>query len=130
MDFLDRLIDFIEEKISLNASFTIGKLSSETSSISIRPTPSSIREDFLDRGNIHDYSFQILCKDRDQMLVIKIMNEITSLLHGLNNKAIKSNNNSFTFINCKVYVLPNYLQETEREYIYTAMFTAEIEGGI
>ena len=63
--------------------------------------------------------------------ILHKLEEITSLLDGLRNKSIVSSNNSFTFIKCEAYVLPNYVEETEHEeYIYTAIFTAEIKGGI
>ena len=131
MDFLDRLIDYIESKISLDSDLRVGKLSPESKSISIRPTPSSMVDRYVDKDKTREYSFQILVKDPNQVKVINKLDEITSLLDGIDHREIISNNNSFKLIKCEVYTLPNYVEETEHEeYIYTALFRAELQGGI
>lgn len=131
MDFLDRLMDFIEEHVTLNAELKSGKLDEEEHAITIMPTPSSMGARFMDKGKTHEYSFQVLAKDPDQVAVRRILYEITSLLDGLSNSAIKSENDSYIFVKSEVYVLPHYVETTDQgNYIYTAMFTAELEGGI
>lgn len=131
MDFLDRLIDYIESNISLDSVLRVGKLSLDSKSISIRPTPSSMVDRYVDKDKIREYSFQILMKDPNQFKVINKLDEITNLLDGIDHREIISNNNSFKLIKCEVYTLPNYVEETEHEeYIYTAMFRAELQGGI
>lgn len=131
MDFLDRLMDFIEQNVQLNAVLKSGKLDEEEKAISIIPTPASMGARFMDAGKTHEYTFQVLTKDPDQVLVRKVLYDITSLLDGLSNSAIKSENGSYVFVKSEVYVLPHYVETTEHDnYIYTAMFTAELEGGI
>lgn len=131
MDFLDRLIDYIESSVDLGPTIRVGKLSLEGSSISIRPTPSSMVDRYVDKDKTREYSFQVLMKDPNQFKVISKLDEITSLLDGIGHREITSNNNSFKLVKCEVYTLPNYVEETEHEeYIYTALFRAELQGGI
>ncbi len=131
MDFLDRLIDYIESNISLDSVLRVGKLSLDSKSISIRPTPSSMVNRYVDKDKTREYSFQILMKDPNQFQVISKMDEITSLLDGIDHREIVSNNDSFKLVKCEAYTLPNYVEETEHEeYIYTALFKAELQGGI
>lgn len=131
MDFLDRVIDYIEDSIALESNIRIGRLAQSPQAISIRPTPGSVPSRYADDDKIREYNFQILIKDISQAKAIQKIEEIASLLDGLKNNDIKSSNNSFTLISCKVYVPPNYVEETDREeYIYTAMFVAELQGGI
>lgn len=131
MDFLERLIDYIEDSLSLKDAIKVGKLGPETESIAIVPTPSSMVNRFMDKERLREYSFQVLTKNRNQIEASKVLKDITGLLDGINDDEIKSNNNSFRLIKCEVYVLPNYVEMTNhKEYIYTAMFTAEIQGGI
>lgn len=130
MDFLDRLLDFIEDRIEMPSFFSVGKLGKGEQAAALRPTPSSPISRSLDNSKTYEYSFQILIKDPNQFEAIRLINEITELLDGLPNSAIKSENGSFVFIRCEVYTYPNYLEETDHnEFIYTAMFTAELEGG-
>lgn len=131
MDFLDRIINYIETNIELDNTIRIGKLSQEPSAISIRPTPGSVPSRYVDDNKIREYNFQVLLKDTNQFKVIQKIEEVTSLLDGLKRNDIVSNNNSFDLVSCKTYVPPNYVEETDREeYIYTAMFVAELQGGI
>lgn len=130
MDFLDRLLDFIEERIALDKPFTVGKLGTESGSISLRQIPSSNIDHYADGDETYEYSFQITLKGKDQFKVIAKMNEITKLLNGLSNSAIKSENDSFIFVKCEVNVRPNWVEETDRKnHMYTALFTAELGGG-
>lgn len=131
MDFLDRLIDYIESNVTLDSVLRVGKLSLDSKSISIRPTPSSMIDRYVDKDKTREYSFQILMKDPNQFKVISKMDKITSLLDGIDHREIVSSNNSFKLVKCEVYTLPNYVEETEHEeYIYTALFRAELQGGI
>lgn len=131
MDFLDKTIDYIELNIPRASKVKVGKLSTEPSGVAIRQTPSTVTSRYVNSGAIREFAFQILVKDTDQLQAIKLLNEITSILDGLKNEDIVSSDNSFKFINCKVSTLPNYVEETDKkEFIYTALFIAELEGGI
>lgn len=130
MDFLDRLINYIEKQVVMNAIMKIGRLDQNSSAASIRQTPSGISGRFFDGGKTSEFSFQVLVKDSNHLKVINTLQQITDELDGLSNSAIESENDSFSFIKCEVYVNPNYVEETDHgEYIYTALFTAELEGG-
>lgn len=130
MDFLDRLIDYIESNIVLSSSIIIGNLDGESESISIRPTPSNTISEYLDRDRTYEYSFQILYKHPHAIEVEKILYEITDLLDFMTSDDLISESGSFNLINCKPYVYPNYVETTDHnEVIYTAMYVAEIQGG-
>lgn len=131
MDFLDRLLDFIEDHIDLEKPITVGKLGTKSGSISLRQTPAANIDRYADGDETFEYSFQITMKDKDQIKVINKLNEITKLLNGLSNSAIPSEDGSFVFVKCEVNVRPNWVEETERgNHMYTALFTAELGGGI
>lgn len=130
MDFLDRLLDYIEDRIDLEKPFSVGKLGTESGSISLRQTPAGSLDRYADGDETFEYSFQITMKGEDQFKVIAKLNEITKLLNGLSNSAIKSENDSFIFVKCEVNVRPNWVEETERgNHMYTALYTAELGGG-
>lgn len=130
MDFLDRLSEYIETNVVLNAPLNIGPLAINSSAISLIPTPSSVLNRYSNGGKTFEFSFQILIKDKNQSTTINVLNAITDVLDGLKNDAIKSNNDSFKFIKCEAYTLPSYVEKTEHdEYKYTALFTAELEKG-
>lgn len=130
MDFLDRLLDFIEEHVNLEKPITVGKLGTESGSISLRPAPSGNLDNYADGEGTYEFSFQVTMKGEDPFEVNAKLNEITKLLNGLSNSAIKSEDDSFIFIKCEVNVRPNWVEETNRgNHMYTALFTAELGGG-
>lgn len=131
MDFLNKLMDFIEDELFLDVPVLPGKLEEESQAIAIRPTPAGVDSRYLDKDKTHEFSFQVLSKDPNHMKALKVLYDITGLLDGLSNGAIKSADGSFSFVKCEAYVFPNYVETTEHgETIYTALFTAELGGGI
>jgi Bacteriophage minor capsid protein len=131
LDFLFRLQDYLKAK--LNKPVLIGVLGAESPSIAIRQTPSSVKERYVDKGKTFEFSFQVLMKDKSaigHLNVINTMNAIFNLLDGLPKGEIVSSSDSFTFVTCECYTLPNMIEKTGTdEYEYTAVFTAELERG-
>lgn len=126
MDFLDRLIDFIEEHVYLDRHIRVGVLGSDKNSISIRPSPSQNTDRYGD-GVAYEFNFQITMKGEMPHTLNK-MYEITTLLDGLSHSDITSSNDSFKLIRCEVSTRPNWVEETDRgNHMYTALFNAELE---
>ncbi len=130
MDFLDRLIDFIELQLDLEVPIEVGKLGESETAISIRPTPSSTISRSFDNGTTFEFMFQILGKDPNQFKTILTVTQIAHLLDGLSNGAIKSSNDSFLFVKSEIYTHPHYVETLEHgETVYSAMVVAELEKG-
>jgi hypothetical protein len=128
VDLLQRLIDKITTNIALPAPIQVGVLSTQSPAICIRQTPSYPSTKYLDKGNTYHFAFQILIKDHNQQQAVFTLQDITFFLDTLENGAIVSGNGSFSFVSCNVYTMPNFVQKTEHdEYVYTALFQAEIE---
>lgn len=128
MDFIFKLVEYLPTKVTLNAPLTVGLLTDKASSISIRQTPSSPNSRYLSRDKIEIFSFQISVKDTDHKKAINTIQSIADSLDALESDAIKSNDGSFHFIDCVTYVSPNFVEKTDHnEYIYTALFNAQIE---
>jgi Bacteriophage minor capsid protein len=130
MDFLDRVKEFLQARVTLNAPIIFGVLDSSTSSIAIRQTPSSVLNRYSDRGKTFEFSFQVLVKDINHKKAYDTIQAIFEALDGLPNDSIQSQDGSFSFIKCECYTLPNFVEKTgQNEYIYTAIFHAELEKG-
>ncbi|UYG93187.1 minor capsid protein [Cytobacillus firmus] len=127
MDFLFRVMDYIENNVQLNAPINSPVLDSDSSAVAIRQTPSTMNTRFIE-GKTADFSFQILVKDKSHLACYNTIQAIFKALDGLSKGDIVSSDGSFSFIKCECYTLPNFVEKTEHdEYIYTALFTAELE---
>lgn len=101
-------------------------LDKTSDSIAIRVVPSPPGETFL-IGSTHQLQFQILTKSKQQEKAINSIEQISYKLDRLYNQGIVSLDNSFTFISCEVYVQPAFVEKNAAdEYVYTALFRAEI----
>lgn len=130
MDFLDRVKEYIEQNVTLNAPVVFGLLDSASSSVAIRQTPSSMNDRYTDGGKTFIFAFQVLVKDINHLTAYNVIQGIFNALDGLGKDAIPSQDGSYTFVKCECYTLPNFVEKTEKdEYIYTAIFHAELEKG-
>ncbi|WJQ02859.1 minor capsid protein [Geobacillus stearothermophilus] len=126
MELMDRLIDFIEGQVELNAPIQVGILSQSPKAVCFRLTPGSFRDVYLNHGRVYQLSFQILVKDDQQSEAIRVIHDVVNVLDRLTEKDIVLSNDRF--IRCEVYTLPSFVEKTEHdEYIYTALFNAEYE---
>lgn len=127
MGVSDRIIDYIEANVQLNAIVQKGVLNERESAVSVRPTPSSMVSRYV-KGKTFEYAFQVTVKDRDVGVAEQVINDITDVLDGLGNEAITIDR--YKLIRCEVSTFPNFVEKTNHgEYVYTAIFVAELEGG-
>lgn len=130
MDFLDRVKEYIEQNVILNATIVFGLLDTAPSSIAIRQTPSSMNDRYTDNEKTFIFAFQVLVKDTNHLTAYNVIQSIFNVLDGLGKDAIPSQDGSYTFIKCECYTLPNFVEKTDKnEYIYTAIFYAELAKG-
>ena len=130
MDFLDRVKEYIEQNVTLNAPIVFGLLDTAPSSIAIRQTPSSMNDRYTDNGKTFIFAFQVLVKDVDHLTAYNTLQNIFDVLDGLGKDAIPSQDGSYVFVKCECYTLPNLVEKTDKsEYIYTAIFHAELAKG-
>lgn len=130
MDFLDRVKEYIEQNVILNAPIVFGLLDTAPSSIAIRQTPSSMNDRYTDNGKTFIFAFQVLVKDVDHLTAYNTIQNIFNVLDGLGKDAIPSQDGSYAFVKCECYSLPNFVEKTDKnEYIYTAIFHAELAKG-
>lgn len=130
MDFLNRVKEYIEQNVTLNAPIVFGLLDSASSSVVIRQTPSSMNDRYTDSEKTLILAFQVLVKDVNHLTAYNVIQNIFNALDGLGKDAIPSQNGSYTFVKCECYTLPNFVEKTDKnEYIYTAIFHAELAKG-
>ncbi|WP_342045918.1 phage tail terminator protein [Bacillus sp. OTU530] len=130
MDFYDRMMDYIESHLTLYASLQMGVLSPKTNGIAILSIPSSPNAKYLDGGSVQNISFRIYTKHTDQKIAANTIQIISDLLDKMQNDDIQSQDGSFIFISCEVNTIPSSFDKTDHdEYIYSALFVAEIERG-
>jgi len=126
LDFIDRVKDYLETNFELNASIVTPLLSTKSSSIAIRQTPSSPNSRYM-TGKTMNFSFQVLVKDLSVVTANSTIQEIFKGLDGLGKGSIASNDGSFIMIKCECTTLPNWVEKTDKnEHIFTAIFNAEI----
>lgn len=130
MVFLDRVKEYIEQNVTLNAPIVFGLLDTAPSSIAIRQTPSSMNDRYTNSEKTFLFAFQVLVKDTNHLIAYNVIQNIFNVLDGLGKDAIPSQDGSYTFIKCECYTLPNFVEKTNKnEYIYTAIFHAELAKG-
>lgn len=130
MDFIKQISNYITTHVTLNAAITSPILSSNSSSVAIRETPSSVKNRYLSRDKTVNFQFQILVKDLSIIKARDTINAIFKDLDGLSNGEIQSSDGSFLMTKCECYVLPNWVEKNEHnEHVFTAIFSAELEQG-
>lgn len=127
MDFIARIKDYLTANVVLNAPIVTPLLSTDTSSIAIRQTPSSMNSRYV-VGKTLNFSFQVLVKDLSHVKAYNTIQAIFKSLDGLPKGSIMSEDGSFSFVKCECSTLPNFVEKTDKlEHVYTAIFTAELE---
>lgn len=126
MDFLDRVMDYLEANLSLYAPIRVGILG-DGDSIAIRPTPGMPPQGYLTGDRLRVYSFQVLTQHQKPNIALGTLEAIAQALSGLENGAITSSDGSFSFVSCEVYTQPNFVEVTSQGvHVYTAIFHAEL----
>ncbi|PEJ39993.1 phage tail terminator protein [Bacillus pseudomycoides] len=107
----------------------IGVNDTPRKSIAIRMIPSALGEQYYE-GEIINKQIQILAKSSNQLEVNNTMEFITRELNNVHMRVFNAIDDSYTLRRLNVYVEPNFIEKTAaNEYIYTALFSAELEIG-
>ncbi|MCT8138643.1 hypothetical protein H1D32_13365 [Anaerobacillus sp. CMMVII] len=127
MDFLDRLIDWIEGNVELFTLIEKSRMRNKGPAIAIRQTPTPPSTRYMDGSKLDNFGFQVLVRHNDVQKATDTIYAITKAVDGLNGDDIKSENNSFELVQIEVYTNPNHVETNDRnEEIYTALFVAQL----
>ena len=98
-------------------------------SIAIRMIPSALGDQYFD-GELLNKQFQILVKSDNQLETNNTAEAIARELNNVHRRVFNAIDGSYTLRRLNVYVEPNFVEKTAvNEYIYTALFSAELEIG-
>ncbi|MGG1339884.1 minor capsid protein [Bacillus toyonensis] len=107
----------------------IGTNNTPRKSIAIRMIPSVPGEQYFD-GEIKKKQFQILLKSENQLEVNTSAEAIAEELNNVHRREFHTVDNSHILRRLNIYVEPNFVDKLgSNEYIYTALFVAELEIG-
>ncbi|PGA90901.1 minor capsid protein [Bacillus pseudomycoides] len=107
----------------------IGTNNTTKKSIAIRMIPSALGDQYFD-GELLNKQFQILAKSSNQLEVNNTVEFITRELNNVHRRAFNAIDDSYTLRRLNVYVEPSFVEKTAaNEFIYTALFSAELEIG-
>lgn len=130
MDFLERLIEYVEGLSFMPSNIKIGLFDENGNSVAIRPMPSAINERYVEQSKIYPYSFQVLVHNKSNLMAYEVSQELMSVLDMIDEGLIQSSNNSFKLVSIRCITTPNFVQKTGYGYLWTMTFEAElfIEG--
>lgn len=127
LDFTDAVLDYLERLVVLPSPFKMGGLDINETGVSFRVIPSGNGERYF-QGRTDLVNFQILTKFKDQRQAMALISEIAEHLTQVERDQIPVPVNTFRFVSCDIYTAPTEVEKTANyEYIWTALFTAEIE---
>lgn len=107
----------------------IGVNDAPRKSIAIRMIPSALGEQYY-AGEIINKQIQILAKSSNQLEVNNTMEFIARELNNVHRRGFHALDDSYTLRRLNVYVESNFIEKTAaNEWIYTALFSAELEIG-
>ncbi|PHB11469.1 minor capsid protein [Bacillus pseudomycoides] len=135
------LIESVKKQLTTNLSkdimfapvkadvLDIGANNIPKKSIAIRMTPSALGEQYFE-GEIINKQFQLLVKSDNQLETTNAIEAMTRELNNVQRRTFNAVDNSYTLRRLNVYVEPSFVEKTAaNEYIYTALFSAELEIG-
>ncbi|PEP88565.1 phage tail terminator protein [Bacillus pseudomycoides] len=135
------LIESVKKQLTINLSkdimfapvkadvLDIGANNIPKKSIAIRMTPSALGEQYFE-GEIINKQFQLLVKSDNQLETTNAIEAMTRELNNVQRRTFNAVDNSYTLRRLNVYVEPSFVEKTAaNEYIYTALFSAELEIG-
>ena len=126
MDFLERLIDYMEGLSFMPSDIKIGLFDENGNSVAIRPMPSAINERYVEQSKIYPYSFQVLVHNKSNFMAYEVSQKLMSVLDMIDEGLIQSSNNSFKLVSIRCTTTPNFVQKTGYGYLWTMMFEAEL----
>lgn len=123
---LPKSIMFAPVKVDL---LDIGTNNTPKKSIAIRMIPSALGEQYFE-GEIINKQFQVLVKSDNQLEVNNTTEAIARELNNVHRRVFNAIDGSYTLMRLNVYVEPNFVEKTAaNEWIYTALFSTELETG-
>ncbi|MDM5436165.1 minor capsid protein [Bacillus hominis] len=135
------LIDSIKNHLASNLSpsimfapvkadmLDIGTNNKPKKSIAVRMIPSAPGEQYFE-GEIINKQFQVLVKSDNQLEVNNTTEAIARELNNVHRRSFNAIDGSYTLRRLNVYVEPNFVEKTAaNEFIYTTLFSAELEIG-
>jgi len=123
-NFLIALANHIESEVATMARVDIGILPTTVKGLAIRQGPAPQGARYMNRSGIKNVMVQVLGKSTVQGEVIDQMDLITQALDLSSGELTVT---GYDFIKCEVYTEPNFVEVTSnKEYIYTALFRAEL----
>jgi hypothetical protein len=130
MDFIKQISNYLMNNVTLNAQITSPILKSDSSSVAIRETPSSVSNRYMSKEKTIEFQFQIFVKDPGIIKAREMINQIADKLDGLPPGTVESSEGSFLMTKCECYSTPGWVETNEHdEHIFTALFTAQLERG-
>lgn len=114
-DLLERIALHLTQTGALNAQITIGNLSTNTESIALRLAPSGNGARFFDASRDEPVQLQALVKSANQLTAINVLDIVKDALES---------------IDIQTYVQPNFVEQDEKGYIYTAIFQTTLHKGV
>ena len=110
VEFLNYVIEYINLSVRPYAPFSIGSLSSENKALAIRLMPIGRGQEYQSGDRDKLVQFQVLSKSNNQLQALSTLSQIAEKLE---EKGIQT------------YVEPNFIQQDNQAYIYSAAFRAE-----
>lgn len=108
--FLTQKVSYLQQVAQPFAPISIGTLPPARKALAIRLMPSGRGQEFQSKERVQNISFQVLAKSDDQVEALSSLTLIADKLE---------------LIDVQTYTEPNFLQQDEQSYIYTASFRAE-----
>lgn len=126
--FIDSVIAYVNSPVVVHDPIKVGVLDIDEEGVAIRLIPGPAGERHFE-GHTDVVHFQVYTKNRNQLEAIDKITTITNKLTYVNRGRIATIGGAFTILTCDVYTSPNFVEKTDNnEYIYTALFQAEIEN--
>lgn len=120
--YLESLIDRIEA--AAGCPVAIGPLRVD-SKVSFVVAAGNFTDRTLDADKTKVFSFQILTKDKGQLQAFERCGKVVEALDGLNNISLGNHH----LIKSECTTTTNFVEkDSDNQYIYTALFKAELQG--
>lgn len=126
VDFLEAVKAYINKPLPVNAPIKFGGLDITETGVAIRIIPSGAGERYFE-GRTDLVNFQILVKLKGQAETINKISVIAGKLTQVERGEIPFPGGQYEILSCDVYTPPNEVERTKEGYIWTALFSAEIE---
>lgn len=127
VDFLEAIKAYINDPLPVHNPIKFGGLDIEETGVAIRIIPVGPGERYFE-GRTDLVNFQVLTKFGSQGEAINKVSSIAEKLTQVKRGQIPFPGGVYEILNCDVYTAPNEVEKNAKnQYLWTALFTAEIE---